>query len=620
MERDEILYRLFQVVAFDLKHEHYAHVNGKALLYGQLVGGVGLSKLLKRFVRREDPILFEQRANLTQHITTSVCKNLLDIFYKIPRSNAGRKTLTYAIESPEQSVKDLKGVLGGFWGGESWDNYVNTRYVELNSLDPNGFVAFEWDDFDNTKSFLQPQPFEISSNAAIDYKYKNNILQYLIVRIEHWYDSGDLMENNAAKIRKPNDGQTKGKRFICYLPNETVQLIQVSPKSFEGGLTEEGTFLRTSIKGKPVIITKLGGENYYQYIESAKPHKLGFVPAFRVGYLRDAETNGETFVNPLHSVEPYLLKTIKVNSEFDLVASLLAFPQLVKRGGKCRDENCFEGTNTQTNQICGTCHGTGLQATAFSAQDAIVFPMPKSKEEAIPLTDMMSYLYPPIDIVKWQEEYIEKLTVKCKQVMFNSDIFTKAEVADTATGKNLDMQNVYDTLYPFASQVAKTWVFGVKVVAGLIDRSDKLVCAFFFSKDLKLKSLEDLILDLSIANTLNNAALVAHFNNDIARIIFEDQEIELLRYQTQQTYAPFSGKTQPEIMALMASPFVQKKHKILHANFGNIFDALELKFATEKKNFYLLKKEEQQKAIYEEVERIAAQIEIETPEPVLTLE
>ena len=116
MEEQQILERFFQTVAFNYTHRHYKHVTKKAVLYNQLVAGVGLDKLLKQYVRREDKNLFDQRVALTHHIVTAVSKNLLSVFYKIPRSNSARRILTYTTKDPDKLTNKLEAILKKFWG------------------------------------------------------------------------------------------------------------------------------------------------------------------------------------------------------------------------------------------------------------------------------------------------------------------------------------------------------------------------------------------------------------------------------------------------------------------------------------------------------------------------
>jgi len=91
MDEQLILERFFQVIALGLRHRDYKHVVKKRKLYMQLVAGIEIDKLLRQYVKREDGPLFKQRVALTHHIVTTTCKNLTDVFYKVPRSNSGRR-------------------------------------------------------------------------------------------------------------------------------------------------------------------------------------------------------------------------------------------------------------------------------------------------------------------------------------------------------------------------------------------------------------------------------------------------------------------------------------------------------------------------------------------------
>jgi len=619
MELEQILQRFFQVVAKDLKHKHYKHTVDKHTDYMALVAGVGLDKRLRQYVRREDENLFKQRVTLTNHIVTAVSKNLLDPFYKVPRSNSGRRVLTYSGNARESWLEDVEGLLSGFWGDESWDNYMGTRFTELNSTDPNAFVAFEYQSTDGTE-LVKPYPYEVSSRMAVDYKKVNKVLQYLIAQDSHRYKTDPNKVNGdigGTELPDPKKGSKDGHKYTLYTKNQTFQLLQVA-ESAASGLTDlkEGVPVEKAttvmVEGQPRAVklkyVKLG-KKYYQFLELV-PHNCDRVPVVQVGYYRDPATNGATFVAPIHPAIPYLDKSIKVNSELDLVATLLAFPQLLMYGEPCTADGCYKGHNDATGKACTTCKGTGIKASAPSAQDAIVLTMPKDKEQIVPLKDVMTYLSPPVDIVKWQEEYVDKLTAKAQKIMFNSDIFSRKQIAETATGKTLDTQNAYDTLHPFAVKFGKTWKAGAEIMAKLADRAENLVASYTFGKDFKLKTLDTLIADLGEANKIGSPTLVRHLNYDIATIIFSEKPLEMQRYRLQELHNPFQGKSEKEIALLLVSDLVSRRDKVLHANYGRIFDELEIDYAEAGKgDFYQLKRLAQRKAIYEKVDEIIATID-----------
>lgn len=203
--------------------------------------------------------------------------------------------------------------------------------------------------------------------------------------------------------------------------------------------------------------------------------------------------------------------------------------------------------------------------------------------------------------------------------MYNGHDFTRKLVGETEGAKEIDMGNVYDVLYPFANDRARTWVFGVEIVGKLIDRAEGLITNYTVSKDFKFKTLEQLLRDLQAASLINNPALTQHLNDDVAAIIFADDEIQLLRYKLKKTYDPFSGKSEKEIAILLVSNFVTRRQKVLHSNFFIIFDELELEFAGQSKNFYKLNRVDQRAAIYGKVDALIAELGEENPAPVLPI-
>tara|TARA_R110000787_G_scaffold97665_4_gene201310 strand:+ start:8478 stop:10256 length:1779 start_codon:yes stop_codon:yes gene_type:complete len=592
MELQQIL---FNSVQNEVKHALYSHVVKKRELYRQLCAGVGLDKLLRQYVRREDDALFKQRVQLTQHIVTSVCKNLMDVYYKVPRSNSGRRLLSYtALNDADAKATTLETILDNFWGDDSWDGFMATRFIELNATDPNAFVVFEFESFDNDIENVQPYPYEVSSENAVDFKYKNKTLSYLLVKDDHQYlKSGKLIA---------------GVKYTMYGTNKTVQLLQVDKNL--------GRDLNTEIIDNITYIQLKGKVFEIVYFE---PHNLGVVPAIRVGYYRDLATDGNSFVNPLHAAEPYLLKSIKTNSELDLVATLLAFPQMIKYGDVCEDDGCYKGFY-DNGVACNTCAGTGIKPTANSSQDAIVIPMPDNREELLPLKELITYITPPVEIVKWQETYIQSLTEDARKMMFSSEIFSRSSIAQTATKSVLDSQNVYDTLWPFAIKFGKSWKKGVEIIAGLADLENNLKASFTFGKDFKLKTLETLVGSLKEAKDIGNADLVRHLNDDIAQIIFSEKPIEKQRYDLRQVFNPFIGKSEKEILVLLASPFVSKLNKILYANYSLIFDELEIDFLKTGHNFYSLNRVKQKEAILNKTIELSLILDNEVEEPEINLD
>ena len=539
MDEQQIIQRFLRVAdKQDVRHPHYTHTMGVAALCRTLVTGEGMDVLMKRFIRRESEALFKQRVEITQHIVKPIVENILDVFRKVPRSNY-RREVSYAIGEGNNS-QELEKLLKRFWGDKTADDWCALRLLELNATDPNAWVVLEWQAFDNRTERASPYPFEVSSANALDYKYQRGELLYLVARSTASSPDG-----------KPLD------RLTLYLPTRSVSLTEVpidQQRVNDGLLT-------------------LAGKKYQ--LEEHPPHNLGYVPAFRIGYKRDMITDGATFVAPYDAAIPLLRKTIKANSELDLVMALQAFPLTLRYAEACDAPGCLSGHLNGTETACGECGGTGKKRPT-SAQEEIVVSLPTSPEGLFDLEKLVAFKAPDVSIIQFQQQYVEAKTREAKQAVFNTDIFSRKEIADTATSKNIDLQSVYDTLYPYARQFASAWEFVVRGTAQIAGLDGGLTAQLLIKRDFKLKSLDDLLAELNtVTSSGAGPAIRRNVQADIARAMMVDEPHEFVRWSVREQYNPFSGMSEAEVMYLLASDLVPRAKKVLYANLGSIFDALE---------------------------------------------
>ncbi len=606
MTNEQIETRLFQVAAKSLRHPDYQHVNEYADLCRTLVTGEGMDAMLRQFARREDEDWFHQRVQITQHIVPTYVNSLLRTFNKIPFANYSR-VLTYDsdVKNRDTKVSEIEDVMSRFSGETSLDGYVKVRPLELLSVDPNAWIVIDFDGSRKVNGRLSPYPHEVFSADAVDFRFVNGTLQYLTIR------GGEIGEET----------------LTCYLPNYTVQVKKIKNPNHSqfvlmdygiGVLAmreiEERGYLASTYEGREAI--KAANNDIWEVIRPLS-HDAGRVQAFRVGYIRDFRTNGRTYVSPIHEAIPHLKKVIKTGSELDLSMALTAFPLRLRYAPPCDADGCYKGYTDNGTVKCGSCKGTGLKTVPSSAQEEIVLRLPDDRADIIPLSDLVSFKNPDTAILEFQRDYIQSCIREAKAAVFQSDIFTKSDVqqTETATAKNIDMQNVYDTLRPFALHYSKLWENMVQAVASFTDLGEGLVSKIVFSSDFKLKGLTELLADLESANRSEAGAIVRRFvMRDIANIIHSDEPQELLKYEIRESYNPFSGMSETEKMFLLTSDLTSRKTKVLAANLGHIFDILEAEFGAKGVNFYKLEKSIQRKAIDLQVEVMMLEAQAQTPQ------
>lgn len=603
-QKEQAFSILAETVTNNLRHKFYDHVVKYAKLLKILVTGEDMSLLLKKFSRREDDTQFNQRTELTQAITPAVAASIMTPFYKVGRANNIIKEIHF--ESTENAEAKLKDVTDGelfYYGDKSLHRYLETRLVDLNFTDPNSFIVTEFDipEIGAQGEFLEkvaPRPFEVSSKEAINYFYKNNILQWLIIKLESTYET--------------SKGEIKvGESYTIYFQDIAIKFTQIE---LTASTIAEGRLIEFE--------TEQGNVQYYRadkerfFIVESFEYNAGFVPATRVGYKLDLRTNGATYVSPMHDAMAYFMKSIKTVSEFDLTMALHAFPQKFQYVNRCLGTNNNGCNNGQTNEgtICTKCNGSGVAIHA-SAADAVVMRIPKDKEDLMNLEQLVHYEYPPIDLLNFQGEFIFQLKNEARQAVFNSEIFTKSDVTKTATELTLSMEAVYDTLFPFAENFSKIYKDILYIIAKFRDVSDVII-EHRFPKDFKFKTTADLLNELKVANESGAAGYVrSELSMDIAEQQFIDKPLELKRIEVKQQYYPFPDKSPTEVAFIISSDLTTMYNKILYANFDNIFFELEKDAESKGINFYEQTPEVQQAQLDIKVNEMIAEIKGEEPPP-----
>lgn len=573
LTREQALARIVEVVHKGARHVWYQRTTDLAGLYRKLVTGDGLNDLLQQFVSRETDEAFKQRCALTQHTVTTTTKNIMDVFYKVPRSNYQR-VLEHSGATDGTQTTELEGRLKKFWGIRSLDNYVQVRWLEMNSTDPNAFVVVEFKEFDYRTERASPYPFEVDSFQAVDYAYENNVLKYLIVK-------------TTFPLPTKNKPDGTGDKYTVYLENETFVLMEVDPATRPPLVSAKDGELQLDETGGWLI----SGKRLYALTFSI-PHNAGEVPAKQVGYARDAWTGGQTFVSPYESAVPLLKKSIKVNSELDITMSQQVFPHRLQYMPKCGAPDCHDGY-TANGIVCDTCKGRG-HTSVTSAMDVIYIKMPKNTADLFDLEKLLVFKGPPMDVVSFQDKYVDKLTAGAKAAVFNSESFTREQVQETATGKNLDRDNVQDTLYTCAMGYAETWAFLVRMTAAFTQLDKDLDAKLVFSKDFKLKGITELVADLEAAKRSEaGPAVVQNIQNDMARLMYSENPDEYNRWATREKFNPFSGMNADMVSMALSDSAVPQKYKVRYLMLGVIFSELE----AENPAFYKLAPEAQAKLV-----------------------
>lgn len=608
---------LINTITNSLRHSEYKHVCEIAEDFTIYATGNGIEKKLKRFNMRETEEAFQQRLLLSQMNTPDIVNSVRKPLEKVPRTPAN-VFISWDGKDAKTSNENKESLLkygSKFWGDKSYEEYISKRLPELDSTDPNSFVVIEFkeqvDPKDpEKKQKANPYPFEVNSLEAINYEYKNNILQWLVVL------NNTLMLDDKGK-------ESKGEIYYIYLDNETIKATEFHPSvvdlyKLQGYTVIKSLDLLELIKPKSKVVYQVGEDETKArfFVVEVFEHKIGQVPAKRVGTLTDPITRDRTCVPIINPAKCYFEKSIKTMSEFDLTNCLHVFPRLIQYSDACDGQRladtvigCSNGL-TPSGTKCKACNGTGFK-THTSAQDAIHIRMPRELSDIVSLENVLVYKSPPIDLLKFQEEFaFDKLREVARAAVYNDNTTSRTKVIKTATENEINLDDVYDTLKPFADNFSDFFMWGYTCIAALRDIEQNLIIKHKFPSDFKFQPLSSLLLELEQASKNGAASHVKKaINTKIINKIYIDQPIEILKIETKDKYFPFPGKSTEEINFILANGKTTKFYETLYSHFDLVFSDLEYESSRMNLQFYQMEETLQRKLIYAKVNEIILQME-----------
>jgi hypothetical protein len=524
--------------------------------------GVNIDDYLRRFARREADDLFQQRKEITAHVNRSLGASLMRPFQKVPRSNF-TKVLAFDNDAEGRRAIEFESqVLSGFYRG-GLDRYIFERGLYWSIFDPNCFFAVEFESTDGITR-AKPYPFEVTAYMAVRYLYDHfGFLQWLICRQVFGAMSADGRKQDV-------------ERLTLYQATQTVVLQQIpdwEAKTLAGQIAPKVEALDMEPENGQLI--RLANGKAYR-VDIPLPHGLERCPAIRCGYAENPEDNGRTRVSIFDAALPYAKKIVKINSELDITTAFLAFPVSVRYQENCESIGCVKGS-LPDGTICGTCHGSGFKPRPTSAAEEIVLALPNNPEDMLDVSKILHYAYPPTEAVKLQMELMSEYLKQAKEAVFNSQMFTKQETAQTATYHSIELQSVYDTLYPYARNLAALWGFIVQACQTFTGYDGRLTAALVFPQDFRFETAAELFAELKSARDSGAGKEVTDMISEriIGRMLIDDSE-RAEEVRAEMRLNPFAGMTEAQVMQAISSDFVPRWKKVLYANLKDILIQLEI--------------------------------------------
>ena len=568
------------------KHQDYDRVNELAKKYKILITGENAGLLLRQYVNRESELEFIQRCQMTRAITPAVAASVKKPFYKVIRNQRIRAIVDVKDEAKNEQIQDM---IKKFYGSSNRKTkglpyWLKTRFMNLTFIDPNSWVVVEWDTPADKSETIQARPFEVSARNALNFEIYNDETKWLFTEFPIKFFTKTGTDDPVKK---------DGNKYTLYDQDYTIVWRQINKEY----LISIGYVLAPNQE-----LIEL--EDSVTYLATVNEPNLKYTAAYRIGYQQDDVTDGRTFVNPFHEGMCFFDKSIKTVSEFDLTMTLHAFPQKIQYApickGRSKEKKCTAGYLAD-GSVCGVCKGTGF-AGHTSTMDVITLPMPQpdtKNAEIIDLTKLVAYVTPSIDLIKFQNDYIQQLKGEVHSAVFNSQVFVKKAGGaastqqggggdtSTATEQDYNMQSVYDAIEPFTEKFSDLWEDIVTVLTNLANVNDleEVDIDHIFPADYKLKTADILLSELKAINESGAPSFMKDaISADLADIVFSGDAMGLLKLKVKRRFFPFNGKDADEIALLLSSPDVPRRSKILYSNFELIFTDIEM----ETPEFYVM--------------------------------
>lgn len=475
---DEILDRLDKPA-----NKHISDFKKEHTILNMLVTGYGLEDHIQRITGIES----EDKLDLRKKYTRSAKDILSHILANTNKLFSARGGFVNVETSQESASDAILKVLDDVTEGKSLDQWFEGSFLTTYHTDPNGiyFVESPSDDDDLRKS---PYPTYKSISVIHDYETFGQKLQYVIFN--------------------PEKKQINGRQ---------VKVYRVVDDEKDALYYKDGIVLK-------------------EYESEDQPHSVptnGEVPAVVISQLLDINTGGKkSILDPISELLIEYITETGVKSVFKKLHGYPVFYRYITDCKRCDGTGFIE--DNEESKDCTTCSGTGKNLNK-DVSDTMDFTMPESKESAIVTPDAAGYISPSVETweqMTKEQQFMINLLNLC---YWNATIEKKGN--ETATGRFIDVQPVYDKLNIYASglEIVKASVIdvigkkmypdyykGVKVVSGrrfLVETPDQIWEKYCTAKE---KQASIVILDF-----LFEQFLYAEFQGD-SKMIEQKRKEHLL--------------------------------------------------------------------------------------------
>lgn len=333
--------------------------------------------------------------------------------------------------------------------------------------------------------------------------------------------------------------------------------------------------------------------------------------AFHLGYIKDSETQFQTFKTITSNATELLKQLLWDGSEYDIIKALHG---IIKQFAYAKDCNY----STQTNEgylscnggtlmmggidkgVCKKCNGSGLRIHT-SSQDIIYLPEPMGNDY-LKLDQLTHTVFIPDSILTTRKDDLSQLENRIVRSIFNANQIGMDELQKTATQVLTENSGIISQFHKMGNKVSECFIWMVECIAD-IKGVEKIEVFHGYSMDLNIDTMESLLMQREHSVKAGASMEVI---KTIDRAILKKQHMDnpdyIMRVELWESFRPLKNFNPNEKAIALNSPLVPDFDKVLYLNWDVI--KTNITFANE--NFYELERVKQEDLIRLEVEKIIA--------------
>jgi hypothetical protein len=604
MELLDAISRAEQNINFAYQHPNYKRTVELKKIYLQVLTGEDIDDLLPQFELREDKKLWKQRKALTIENLSPTISPICDKFYGVARIQPSKVMLAKNKEK-QKFIEEAEKV---FYNRQDLETYMDDILDEIGISDPNAFLAVSFEPFDEG-DVPKIYPTIFGCEEVYDFVYKpDGSLDFLFV-CQKVDVRGKMQKGTSVKTREVHDYYciSEGNALIFKEVVEERQLV-----------LGEGEREWRSENGKLYYVKEV-----FVYSDAIKEQET---PAIRLGYIQH-KRHRAICISPIHPSLPILKDMIRDKSEYDVSKRCHVFPQKVMYDDACVGEihlnpsrTCSGGYISGTKDTCSVCQGSGFRPHR-SGQEIIRIKRPKTKDEFLPIDQIVTYITTNLEAVKMLGDDMERNAMRVESSIFSSgmrqrsNMQTQGKELPTATQMTISTDDYNYVLDAWAKNRGRWYCFVIRQAGAVFDTEVEVT--YKYSGKYVMETQEDLINRLkSLADAGVSEQLIDEADLRIAKVMFDNDEVAMKRYLSKRVWLPFRGRGKDEVLVLLENENVPKATKILYANFQEIFQRLEDEQGIE---FYDKDRKKQRAEIEKIIAEYKKTIEEEQPNDLLGL-